>query len=177
MPIGGIWGGFGHGAPGLTIYGGVSYEGRPDPNAIGLNYPTDWRYIGFNNWVDHTNSLPTTTTNNRFHHFFDDMGSSRIEFAPGPGYDRGLNIANPNTGLVGLEATIGGTPRSWQEQTATLDVTANQVSFRTGRNPASTSDIHPEYYDLFYAYRPLGTTSDDLGKFVCHGRMYVGIDG
>src|SRR5581483_2547848 len=40
--------------PGLTISGGSPLENTPMPGG-GL-YPSDWRYIAFNGWIDHTDS-------------------------------------------------------------------------------------------------------------------------
>ncbi len=39
--------------PGLTLYGGNRFEGLPTSSNL---YPADWRYISFNNYLDHSDS-------------------------------------------------------------------------------------------------------------------------
>src|SRR5665213_453133 len=62
--------------PGLAIYGGNRFENMLRPVGMGGGlFPGDWRYIAFNEWVDHTD-----TSSNRFKRF-QPMSSSRFAFA------------------------------------------------------------------------------------------------
>ncbi len=63
--------------PGLTIYGGSKLENTLRPS--GGYYPEDWRSIGFNGWIDHTDTGAT-----RFHRF-EPIASSGISFSQSTG--------------------------------------------------------------------------------------------
>jgi hypothetical protein len=148
-------------APGLTIFGGNADEGRPIPNMPGQNFAQDWRYIGFNSYIDHLDN-----TGSRFHSITPGMGSSRVSFAPGVGWEN-------NTGMIALQSFLGNQTGNSATNGTDLELTGNQLTFFTGR--VNGTDASP-YYSVFYARRPDGTTATDLGKFVSHGRMYVGCD-
>ncbi len=134
------------GAPGLTIFGGNVDEGAPIPGKPGETFPQDWRYIGFNSYINHLDN-----TGCRFKPIVPGMGSSRMTFAPGPGWEN-------NTGLIALEAHLGDQSGNGATNGTELELTGNQLTFFTGRVNGTTAS---PFYSVFYAHRPEGTTAND----------------
>ncbi len=117
--------------PGLTFYGGNRFEGMPKPGG-GL-FPFDWRYIGFNFWIDHTD--PSSLRGHRLAN----MGSSAISFAGGTGgmvdlrafpYD---SARIPDSLTHGIEFHLTGT---------------NGLEFWSDEGPSD------RYHHLFEIWRP-----------------------
>lgn len=120
--------------PGLTIYGGNRFEGLPKIGG-GL-FPADWRYINFNNYIDHSDS-----SSNRFKRFAK-MGSCGIAFS---------NRVFDEGGVIQLNAMPYSPLRGKNDFSR---VTTLQVEGNTGLALWIMDTLGNHYHHLFDVFPP-----------------------
>jgi hypothetical protein len=143
--------------PGLTIYGGNRFEGMLRDSG-GL-FPYDWRYIGFNQYINHSDTSSARTKR------MQPMSSSEIMFT-----DRAGGLVD----LVGqpYNSTLG--PNNFTQNTIF------QISGQQGLSLYMYMDSAIPYRHLFDVfppgYLPYGVTRNTNGLSFFHTPVYIGSD-
>lgn len=143
--------------PGLTIYGGNRFEGMSRDSG-GL-FPYDWRYIGFNQYINHSDTALSRTKR------MEPMSSSEIMFT-----DRAGGLVD----LVGqpYDSTLG--LNDFTHYTL-LQISGQQgLSMYMYMDPANP---YRHLFDIFPpGYLPYGVTRNTNGLSFFHTPLYIGSD-
>jgi hypothetical protein len=147
--------------PGLTISGGYPWEGLP---ILGSGtFPADWRYIGFNYGIDHSNP-----SSSRFFRMAR-MGASQIAFTNG--------VNGDEEGVIQLNAYPYDVSRGMHDFTHGVTL---QVYGQTGLSLWSYEDTTDPYHHYFDVTRigvlGSGITRNPYGLFFHNTPVYIGID-
>jgi hypothetical protein len=145
--------------PGLTMYGGNRFEGMLRPLGDTGSFSVDWRYIGFNYGINHSDNSSA-----RFFRMAR-TGASNIEFEDRAG---GLILLNgfPYDSALGMHDFTHGM--------------TFQISGQQGLSLWFYQDSLNPYHHLFDVftpgYLPYGVTRNTNGLSFFHTPLYIGSD-